>query len=216
MNQKGLSMTEATEDTTELTLRSWGLSGQPVAWAWTSWQPVVLAIRAVNTGFGDQAMVQTALDTVFPGLGYQAANVCLAHPVSAEFTVGESVLDPGAVAVVHVELVDDADLGLPDEQVTWDFGDGTAPVVGAGGADHGYSERGDYTISCTIPVAGVLYSTTQGYATDRFASLGPYDPNEHTVVEVLEYLREHPDEAKAVLAAEDAGKGRVTILDKGI
>lgn len=39
-----------------------------------------------------------------------------------------------------------------------------------------------------------------------------YDPSEHGVSDVLEYLAANPDEAEAVLAAERAGKGRKGIL----
>jgi hypothetical protein len=40
-----------------------------------------------------------------------------------------------------------------------------------------------------------------------------FDPGEHTVVEVNEYLGEHPDEAKRILKAERKGKDRTGILD---
>ena len=39
-----------------------------------------------------------------------------------------------------------------------------------------------------------------------------YDPSEHTVAEVNDYLAEHPEEADAIYAAEEAGKGRAGIL----
>jgi hypothetical protein len=39
-----------------------------------------------------------------------------------------------------------------------------------------------------------------------------FDPGEHTVVEVEEYLAKHPDETDAVLAAEKAGKARTTLV----
>jgi len=43
------------------------------------------------------------------------------------------------------------------------------------------------------------------------AESGSFDPGEHTVVEVEEYLAANPDEADAVLAAEAAGKNRTTL-----
>jgi hypothetical protein len=157
-------------DTTEQELWSWGVSGQPVTWAWTHWQPVVSMIRAANTGFGDAAMVQTALDTVFPGMGYVAANVCLPHPPTAEFTIQAGDIDPELdpnvgdyLDIIHVDLVSDEDLGLPDEQVTWDFGDGTPVAHDVYGWDHGYTAAGVYKVRCSIPVAGVLYETSQDY-----------------------------------------------------
>ena len=42
------------------------------------------------------------------------------------------------------------------------------------------------------------------------ASAG-FDPAEHTVAEVEEYVAKHPDQADAVLAAEAAGKNRTTL-----
>ena len=38
-----------------------------------------------------------------------------------------------------------------------------------------------------------------------------FDPSEHTVAEVQQYLDEHHDEADAVLAAEATGKNRTTL-----
>jgi len=43
------------------------------------------------------------------------------------------------------------------------------------------------------------------------ASAG-FDPGEHTVAEVEEYLAKHPGEVDAVLAAEKAGKARATLV----
>lgn len=40
-----------------------------------------------------------------------------------------------------------------------------------------------------------------------------FDPGEYTVVEVLDYLNEHPDDEERVLAAEAAGKARKGILE---
>jgi hypothetical protein len=39
-----------------------------------------------------------------------------------------------------------------------------------------------------------------------------FDPGEHTVAEVQEYLAAHPGETDAVLAAEKAGKARATLV----
>lgn len=41
----------------------------------------------------------------------------------------------------------------------------------------------------------------------------PYDPGEHTVAEVQEYVNANPDQTDAVREAEAAGKARVTLLD---
>lgn len=42
----------------------------------------------------------------------------------------------------------------------------------------------------------------------------PYDPGSHTTAEVLAYVDAHPDEADAVLAAEQAGKNRSTLVNQ--
>ena len=39
-----------------------------------------------------------------------------------------------------------------------------------------------------------------------------FDPGEHTVADVQDYLAAHPDQVDAVLAAEAAGKARSTLL----
>jgi len=39
-----------------------------------------------------------------------------------------------------------------------------------------------------------------------------FDPNEHTVAEVMWYISENPDDADRVRALEVAGKSRKTIL----
>lgn len=42
---------------------------------------------------------------------------------------------------------------------------------------------------------------------------GGYDPGEHTVAEVLEYVADHPDQAENIREAEENGKARTTLLD---
>lgn len=144
----------AAEDVTPLALRTWGLSGQPVRWAPTNWQYSVETIRRANTGSKDLAAVQAALDADFPGMGYQAADVALAHPPTGRFTAtltGNSV---------RVDLDGDQDLDLPDENVVWDFGDGTT-VRDAGGYDHEYTGPGDYTVRLEVLVAGTSYNEAE-------------------------------------------------------
>jgi hypothetical protein len=43
--------------------------------------------------------------------------------------------------------------------------------------------------------------------------MAEFDPNEGTVAEVNEYLDAHPDQTKAVMAAEQAGQARKGILE---
>lgn len=52
-----------------------------------------------------------------------------------------------------------------------------------------------------------------GSAPSAPASTGAYDPGEHTVAEVQSYVDAHPESVDAVYASEQAGKGRVTLLD---
>lgn len=40
-----------------------------------------------------------------------------------------------------------------------------------------------------------------------------FDPGDHTVAEVQEWVEAHPDEVQAILDAERAGKNRVTLTD---
>jgi plastocyanin len=141
------------EDTTPLDLWTWGLSGQPSSWALSTWSSTIDVIRAANNGVMDAGAVQDALDVAFPGAGYQAADVMLAHPVSAVFDAEVDGLE------VHVDLVDDGDLGLPDQNVIVDWGDGTSEYTTHG--DHTYEAAGEYVVSCTIMVGGAAHATQQ-------------------------------------------------------
>jgi hypothetical protein len=192
---------EPEPDSTVDVLRSWGLSGEPVTWAATSMQPAIAIIRLANTGFSDEAAVQDVLDATYGDGTYAAADVMLAHPVTAAFTAAPGEIDPEVdptpyAGVVHVDLADDEDLGLPDAQVTYDFGDGTATAHDAYGWDHGYTSPGTYTITCTIPVAGVQYSTAQEYAVEPVEEAEPVLAVEYqgrpTVLEDPENPSEEP------------------------
>lgn len=154
---------ESGNDQTELALRMWGVSGEPVTWASLSHQPIIAAARMANTGFGDVSAVQSALDMMYPDYGYDATKVALPHPPTAVFTAIDGDPDKESAGVVRVELTDDAELGLPTEQVRWDFGDDTDEVFGAGGWEHGYAAEGTYTIQVVEMVGGIAYSTTQEY-----------------------------------------------------
>ncbi|MDF2732992.1 MAG: hypothetical protein K0S92_1626, partial [Desertimonas sp.] len=59
-----------------------------------------------------------------------------------------------------VDLDGDEDLFLPDENVQWDFGDGTT-IRDAGGWDHEYAAPGDYTVRLSVLVAGTDYTSAQ-------------------------------------------------------
>jgi hypothetical protein len=53
----------------------------------------------------------------------------------------------------------------------------------------------------------------QTQADDTSGEGGAYDPGEHTVAEVTDYMEQHPDEADAVRASEAAGKNRKGIVE---
>lgn len=246
-----VEQTHAEEESTEGELRTWGLSGQPSTWALSTWTSLIDVIRAANRGTMDTDAVQQALDAVFPDAGYDARDVCLAHPPVGDFT---AVADAETNSV-RVDLAGDADLGLPDENVTWDFGDGSEQVHDAGGWDHAYAGSGEYRVRLSVMVAGASFGSDQVVtvgdaepveapldpgvaardatvfesATDELPNNSvspdaaeastvepdePYDPGQHTVAEVLAYAADHPDEVDDIVAAEEAGQGRVTILDK--
>ena len=61
------------------------------------------------------------------------------------------------------------------------------------------------------PHAFMAEADTQ--SADTQAASETYDPSEHTVSEVEEYVIENPEEAQAVLEAEEAGKNRVTLVN---
>ena len=48
---------------------------------------------------------------------------------------------------------------------------------------------------------------------DKTEGLG-YDPSEHSVNDVLDYVEDHPDEALSVYALEEQGKNRSTLKSK--
>lgn len=48
-------------------------------------------------------------------------------------------------------------------------------------------------------------------ASEGGEAAGQFDPGEHTVAEVQEYIALNPDDADRVLAAEADGKNRVTL-----
>lgn len=206
---------EPPEDNTELVLKTWGMGGEPVHWAPTNWQALVSTIRAANLGFADAAVVQTGLDATFPGMGYQAANVMLSAPVDPTFT---PTVDAD---VVTLSLRNAGD--LTDDYVSWDLEDGSSTRGLT--VTHAYGDDvGEHWARSNVTVAGARYTDRQTFETEAPSVSGltsepvekaaAYDPGEHNVDEVLAYAAEHPDEVDAIAAAEDAGKGRVGILDK--
>ena len=150
-------------DETELVLWSWGISGEPVSWADSRQQPVITVIRQNNTGFANLMAVQAMLDAVYGEGTYAAANVALAHAPTAAFLIQEGDPSDDYLATIRVDLTDDEELALPDSSVVWNFGDGSPSVGDLHGMEHGYTAEGTYTVSCTVPVAGVIFTTSQQY-----------------------------------------------------
>lgn len=74
-----------------------------------------------------------------------------------------------------------------------------------------YPAAGAYPVTITAaagagPTSGLLMAGEGAqYSTG-------YDPAEHTVAEVEEYARDHPDEVETLLDAEEAGKNRTTLV----
>jgi hypothetical protein len=86
----------------------------------------------------------------------------------------------------------------------------TLTVTGAGTGVNPYPPAGVYTINITAV-------TGAGPPGTSLRSLPPeeeeaYDPSDHTVAEVQEYVEANPGQVDAVHAAELAGKERVTLL----
>jgi hypothetical protein len=102
-------------------------------------------------------------------------------------------------------------------------GAGTIVLTVAAGA--GPPAGGTYTIT-TAPTAGVPRMVEQGVEDEAEAEgyyyqdedtqehpvVGSYDPGEHTVAEVQQYVESHPDELEAVYDAEYNGKSRSTLV----
>lgn len=62
-----------------------------------------------------------------------------------------------------------------------------------------------------VGLAPIWTGADEAPEVDPEPTSGVYDPGEHTVAEVEQYLAEHPDEAEAVLDAEQRGKNRTSL-----
>lgn len=77
-------------------------------------------------------------------------------------------------------------------------------LVGTQSNAVGTVSNGQYTsLALSLP-AGVLCNAT---------AVADFDPAEHTVPEVKEFVEQHPDVREEVLQAEQEGKGRVTLIE---
>jgi PKD repeat protein len=103
--------------------------------------------------------------------------------------------------------------GASGDQADFDWGDGSAvasvPVPappGVASTGHTYAADGTYTVTVSSGGASDTEDVTvPGAAVD-------FDPAEHTVTEVQDYVSANPGQAQAVRDAEAAGKNRSTLL----
>lgn len=208
-------------------VRAWGLSGSPIDWAFLGWQPLVAALRSANRGEMPRAALQPLLDATFPDADYDVDQIALAHPPVGTFTVSADGL------AVTYSLDGDSDLSLSADHVEWEFGDGTAVVRSGLPVEHRYAVPGTYTAQVSVVVAGSVTATLQAVVVGEVVTPPPdpeepppdpeepppeeevdgYSPADHTVDEVLAYAVDNPDEVDAIVAAEETGKNRVTLLE---
>jgi len=107
----------------------------------------------------------------------------------------------------------------------------TLTVSGAGTGANPYPPAGTYpiTVQAVAGVAPMMLMGEEGGGEepppeepedvydpnapdeDHEVEVG-YDPAAHTVTEVIGFVEDHPEELDEVIAAEEAGKGRVTLL----
>lgn len=87
---------------------------------------------------------------------------------------------------------------------------GTLIVSGAGAGVDPQPPAGTYNFTITA-VSGVapLMADPQSAGDEED---GGFDPGDYTVTEVIGYVEDNPDELEAVIAAEQAGKDRVTLI----
>lgn len=132
---------------------------------------------------------------------------CLVHSVTEQlgdtlrFTGDDGMGNPMALAYQNQRYTDDpAGWMAADFPATGSISEAFAPErSNEAGTDYEPDPNGvTYTFTWDVvdlpPVAGV------------------FDPGDHTIAEVLDYLDAHPDELDAVQAAEEAGQARVTLL----
>lgn len=199
------------EDPVPPALYSYGLGGEPLRMAPSTWQPAVDAIRRANVGALAVADVQPIIDSVFPGAGYLATDLCLAAPPTGAFTVTVDPGDEGGVATFTA--ADD----VPDANVQWDFGDGSASAFGRV-VEHPYAV-GEYLATVNVAVAGTITTTSESVqVADAGSGEAPmsaeFSPADHTVDEVVAYAEENPDEIDRLIGEEENGKARVTLLER--
>jgi IPT/TIG domain len=138
-------------------------------------------------------------------LVWQFPNFPLPLPAALQLSVTVTPVGGLAADVVvsnnsEASVVDFGD-GSPTEALTpWE------PVGGwTGSPRHTFPSVGPYTVTVTM-------GATVAEDTVTLTAVG-FDPSDHTVTEVQDYVTANPDQRAAVLAAEQAGKNRVTLVN---
>ena len=144
------------------------------------------------------------------------------EPLVNSAVVGVTYDDPGSAAAGGV-TVDGLTATLtvtggdPDERRDVDWGDGTVEeyVLSDAGdqvASHTYEVADTYTVTVADTAGNVLTSAAVTVADPPAPDPEAFDPDAHTVADVVAYLAEHSDDADRVLDVERAGRARTGII----
>ena len=102
-------------------------------------------------------------------------------------------------------------------RVRVNYNDGTEPeeldVTPGSVHFHPYPEGDTEKHEVTVETVGVDPLAADEPEPDvEYADEEGYDPGDHTVTEVIGYVEDNPQDLEEVIAAEQAGKARVTLL----
>jgi len=175
-----------------------------------------------------QTVVITGVDTVFNG-----TYVITGTPSGTTFTYAKVNADVTSAA--SGGTVTSSDSQYPPAgsyPIVVNAAAGAGPTTGLmsaeGGNGSGEYDPGEHTVAevqehvntlqyaedvkavLDAEVAGKNRTTLVSY----LESLLPYDPESHTVQEVVDYATAHPDEVADIITAEQAGKNRTTLLSQ--
>jgi hypothetical protein len=196
-----------------------------------------LANEYSGTGVGNEALAGAGLNSANPGDDFVTYKQALVNPFSyvrstskPDISGGHWSGGPGnagefdktaANSIGCVAVATGATMGTPG---TWTPPGSVAPANIAGMSAVVASPTTAWTAGTYV----VLGDSSQAHWTSAAWAVGPgtglladdqaagqaggFDPGEHTVAEVEEYLADHPDERDSVLGAERAGKNRSTLV----
>jgi len=142
----------------------------------------------------------------------------LTTTVAHGFAIGQQVIVAGVGAPFDGTWV----VASTPSGTTFTFADTAANVTSAasGGTatSTGTPAAGSYPITITAVATTSPMMVEEGGGGEETMALdestGPFDPADHTVPEVVEYVEAHPDEVEDIYAAETAGKNRTTLLNQ--